>query len=262
MKKIKKYIKISLKILSMSHQRATAYRADYVLRVLRAFLDVGVAYVSINVFYFRSPSILGWNKWEALVVYGFFQTISTLVFIFSGYGISTLAREIIWGSLDRLLTQPIDSQFFASFKISYVTNIFRLVFGLLILFLALSNLGITYSPLQIIMTIISSLSSVIIYYSLTFGVTVLSFWTFSYELGELMSTITSITRFPTDFFSKGIKFAMHIVPLAFISTVPAKVLIWKNYSLAAISPIIALISFILIRKLWHLGLRSYQSASS
>lgn len=262
MKTLTKYLRVLIQIVSMSNSSAAIYRVDYLLRIIRSFLEIGVAFVIISSFYFKAQTIAGWNQWEALLVFSIFQIVSTFVFIFAGYGITSLSRDIVRGSLDRFLVLPMDSQFLASIRISYITNLFRLFFGVFLMLFSISKLDIEIHFFNVILTFVSIISSMVVYFCLTFSVSALAFWTFSGELGELMSTITSISRFPVDYFSRGVKVVIYILPLAFISSVPAMTLLGKNNFFALLSPVIALTLFFLTRKLWKVGLKSYQSASS
>lgn len=261
MKRMVTYWKILLKSFSLSHQRAVEYRADYLLRLIRAGLEVGTMLVVILVFYSQIESINGWSRYEGIMVYGFFQFISSLVFTFVGYGINDLPQNIISGKLDQYIVKPVDSQFFISVRMAFVTNVYRSLLGLGIIIYTASQIDLSPQPLEYLLTIAAVLSGAMIYYALTFTASTLAFWTFADEIPEIMYTVTSISRFPAAFFQR-IKAIFYILPLAFMATVPASALLGKDWMAAAVSPLVALLAVFLSRQLWLKGLRSYQSASS
>lgn len=172
-------------------------------------------------------------------------------------------KDILYGRLDQYLIQPIDAQFMASVRITYITNLFRLGFSMVIFVIALKNLTVAISVLSIIASAVAVVSAIVIYYSFLFAITTLSFWVFSNEgVSELALTLAAINRYPVDFFPKAVKIALYVIPLAFMATVPAEALLGRDTIFSFISPFIAAITFYLTRKFWQLGLRSYQSASS
>jgi ABC-2 type transport system permease protein len=261
MKRLHTYAKVLLMSFSLSHQRAVEYRLDYVLRLVRAFLEVITVTVVILVFYSNIDHINGWSRYEALMVYGFFQFVSSLVYTFVGYGINDLPQNIISGRLDQYIVRPIDAQFYVSIRMAFITNIYRSLFGLALILYTIRMLELSPSLVSIALTIIATIAACMVYYALTFAASTLAFWTFADEIPEIMSSITAISRFPVQFFQR-LKTIFYLLPIAFIATVPASALLAKNHLPAAISPFVALIVYFISRKLWFLGLKSYQSASS
>jgi ABC-type uncharacterized transport system permease subunit len=115
---------------------------------------------------------------------------------------------------------------------------------------------------NLLLFIVNLISAIIMFYSLMFAVSVISFWAFSGELYYLFNSLTAISRYPLDIFSKGVQLVLTVIPVIFIATIPAKILIGPPPLLSFAAPVIALIFFVIVRRFWFLGLRSYESASS
>lgn len=256
------YLQVTRQLLLLSQQSAFEYRIDYFLRLVRAIVDILLVVVVIQSLYSHTPAIAGWSRSETLIVYALYQIITSLVLIFFGYGIDGLPRLILSGTLDAYLTKPIDSQFLVGANTIYITHIYRFMAGLIVFIYAFNIEPISITFTSLIITAISLIAAAIIFYSLSMGVSILSFWTFNGELNELTYTITSTSRLPTSFFPPLFQKLFLIIPLAFIATVPSLALLQKNFLLPIISPFVAVITLILVRKLWYKGLQSYQSASS
>jgi ABC-2 type transport system permease protein len=256
------YAGVVRQLIILSQESAFEYRTDYILRLVRAVTDILVVIVVIQSLYIHTSSIAGFSRAEALIVYALYQMITSTVLIFFGYGIDDLPRLILTGKLDMHLTKPIDSQFLAGANIIYITHIYRAITGLMVFIYAINLEPLTITISSLMLTSVSLVAAGVIFYSLSMGVSILSFWTFSNELQELSYTITSTSRLPTAFFPPVIQKIFLIIPLAFIATIPSLALLNKNILLPAISPLVALITFYLTRRLWHKGLQSYQSASS
>jgi ABC-2 type transport system permease protein len=256
------YWQVIKSTVSMSQQQAVEYRVDYLLRVLRALIDIFVIVVVLASFYGQADEIMGWTKWEAMVVFGFFQFISSGVFFFFGYGINELPNNIIRGRLDQFLTKPLSGQFLASTKFIFLTNAFRSVFGLGVLVYGVLRAGYVPTLVDIASSTVALFSSLIVYYAVSFSISAISFWSSSSEQIYMWDTIASTSRFPADFYQRGMRWLLYLLPLVFFATVPAEALLGKSHVLSWLSPIVALASIWVVRKIWDLGLRSYQSASS
>lgn len=196
------YGKIFLRQLILSQQSAFQFRFDYSLRLLRAAIEVITTLMIIASFYSHSSSIVGWGKYEALLVYGIFQAISSITMFVSGYGMSMLAYDIVSGSLDDHLLKPLDSQFSICTRLIFVTNFYRVGIGLWIFGYSIYHLHLTPNIATISAFLVSLGSGWLIYFCLSFMAATLSFWTFSAEINELSRSLTSISRYPTDYFHK------------------------------------------------------------
>lgn len=256
-----RYAHVVYIIARMSQMRAFEYRIDYIFRLVRTFVDVGAAVITISVFYAYTSTIAGWSKWEALVVFGIFQGVSSLVFVFFGIGITDLPVNIVSGKLDTFLTKPIDAQFLSSTSLTFITNIFRSLFGFSLAIYALTQLPYPIGLVNLTTGLLGIVSGMVIYFCITFLASESAFWSQSTELNELAYTIASISRFPVDYFSR-FKELFYYIPLAFIATVPALAFLGKNYLYALGSPIVAIVLLWIVRRVWFAGLKAYQSASS
>jgi ABC-2 type transport system permease protein len=120
--------------------------------------------------------------------------------------------------------------------------------------------------LNLFLYIILLFCAIIITYSLNVFLRSISFWTIEGEaFFGLSLALTRITQYPSDiFYNKAIKFiATFIVPLAFMATVPAKILAHGfDWKLISLSILLTIIFFFLSRRFFYFALRSYESGSS
>jgi ABC-2 type transport system permease protein len=256
------YLRHLLYCLKMSFWSAAMYRADFILRLVRSALEITTGIITINIFFLNTPTIAGWTQLQALLVYAIAFFVVSLVMLIGGSGIEGLHREIVNGTLDRFLVQPMDTQWLASTRIIYITNLFRVGFNFTLLLWVISSLEISLTFPQLILFILTLLSACLMYFSILFIAGVISFWALNGELFYLFNSLTSIIRYPADLFPRTIKTLITIIPLIFIATIPAQVLITPYRPLQFFPPLVAIGLFIISRKFWHFGLRTYQSASS
>ena len=262
MKKLTHYLKYTWTIIIFSYQSTAIYRADFFLRIIRALLEIIITLTILGSIFHNTVSLGGWSRSEATLVAAISLLTVGMVTLFFGYGMESLHRQIVTGRFDRFLTQPLDSQWLSSTGFIYVTNIFRIIFNLILFSIVVANLPSAPSPSNIFFFIISFVSAMIIYYCLMFSAAVISFWALTGELYYLFNGLTSISKYPIDIFGFTLKTLLTFLPVIFIATIPAQALLGRYNLLIFLSPIIALICLWLTRKFWIIGLHSYDSASS
>lgn len=255
------YFRIAYHLFIMSLKRSSMYRMDFLFRLLRSFSDILIALLVIQTVYSSSPSILGWTLNQAFIVYAIFQLIWAANFTFVGEGIKTLHSNIIEGTLDQLLLKPLDGQFSVSFQASYVTSLMRFFFSLILLIYALS-LQPHLTPTSLLIGFLALFSGMLIHYSLSFISATTAFWTFVGEFQTITESLSTIATFPIPFYGRRLNILFTLIPLAFIATIPAQAFSGTSYVLALVSPIIAIVLFLLSRIIWFIGLKSYSSVSS
>jgi ABC-2 type transport system permease protein len=257
-----RYLNYLTMMFAMTFGSQAQYRADFVIRIVRAGFEVLLAIIAVNAFYANLPTIAGFSKYEALTIFALFYSIGSLVMMIFGQGIDNLYQDIVSGQFDRYLTMPIDSQIAAGTRFIFITNAFRLTFDFGLLFYAVSKLSISLPWHQWILFVVSGLSGTVIYYCLMFTSSILAFWTFTGEVPFLMHTMIAVARYPVGFFPKNLQMVFYFIPLAFIAYIPASVLLQRNQTLPLLSPLVAVVSLWLVRQIWKAGLKSYSSASS
>ncbi len=260
---IARYLILLVKIAKYSYIASLEYRFQYVVRVLRIFIEFGLAFLFIDIFFQNTSALGDWSKNEVVLLYGIFTAIYSSVFMFINGNLQELADEKIRnGELDGILVKPVDSQFLISFGRMHIQNLWRVGFGILMALFAWSRINTPIDFLHISIFFIDFICSLIILYSLLFLTSVLSFWTFTSEPVIMAETALSITRYPMDIFPKKIVRWLTIIPIIFIATVPTKALLGKFDALTWVSPIVAITLLIASRKFWNFALRHYSSASS
>jgi len=96
------------------------------------------------------------------------------------------------------------------------------------------------------------------------GIAIVALWAPSVELDVVHDAVWQFARYPVTIYGQPLRFALSwVIPLAFISTVPARALtsgIGVTTFLAA--TVIGVTAVLLVRDVWTLGLKRYTSATS
>ncbi|OGV96541.1 hypothetical protein A2W24_03440 [Microgenomates group bacterium RBG_16_45_19] len=262
MTKITSYWHYLKAVILMSYEQAAIYRANFILRLVRALVELAVSVIMIGAFFSHTSTLGQYSQTEAYLIAALSLLIIGLVIFFFGSGIEGLHRLIHQGTFDHLLLQPKDSMWLASTRYVHITNLFRVGFGLAFFFWVINHLNLHPTFAQSLLFSLTFISALVVYFSLMFMAATVSFWALSGELFYLFNTLISVSRYPIDIFGTLLKGLLTIFPVIFIATIPAQALLGRFNWLIWLSPFIAALSFWLTRRFWSIGLRAYESVSS
>lgn len=265
--KIKKYIGIMLYMQKIDLMNRMAYRVNFFVQVLTVGLQMVFSLIFVQVLFASNKSVVGWGFYEALLVVGTYMIVEGLMWTLCAY-LSALDRNIRDGTLDGVLLRPVDTQFLISVWRGDVEDFVRIVSGIGVVIFSLKNLS--FAPGELVINLFLYVCLVFCALVTTYGINVLlrsiSFWTIEGgALFALSTAITRITQYPSDiFYGKAAKFiTTFLVPLAFMATVPAKVLAYGfDWKLVLASFMVAGVFFFGSRRFFHFALRHYESGSS
>ncbi len=262
---MKRLLRISYALLRATVFATLAYRSSFIAGVVSNILWILLSLVSISVVTYQSPTVGGWTRLELFLVQGVYSIVlGTMYFLFIA-NFRNFSRLIRLGDLDLVLVKPYDSQYLVSIGKFSIHTLARIISGIVLIVYVMQALRVTPNALTIVLFCLFLVSSMVIVYSLWFGVTTTLIWfTDLFNLDELFVQITGTTRYPLEvlrYISNALLYVT--LPLVVITTVPAQTLLAKlDASLAIWSVVLATVFFVASRKFWFFALRSYTSASS
>lgn len=265
--KIKKYAKIWRICLYGGLMRRLVFRFNFVLMIMSVFLQMFLVLIFIKVIFSFINNLSGWSFNEALMVVASYMLVEGLMWATCAY-LGGISENIRQGTLDSLLVKPVGTQFLASVQRADPEDWARVVTAIIIFIYSFKNLGFSGFDLliNIIFYILLIFSAYVIIYSITLIIKSVSFWVIDGgSLWSMVENVTKMSQYPTDiFFHKIARIIFSTaIPLAFIATVPAKILIHgPRIDLIACSFCLAFVFFVISRKFWLYALRHYSSASS
>ncbi len=262
--KFKRYFKLYLAFFKNCLIREMEFKSHFIIQNILSVCWAIVVLVTFLFIYNHVSSVNGWDLPSMLLltaIYFLVDRIFDSVFEINLWDLTALVNT---GNLDGVLIKPASSQFIVSLRrFSFSMFFSNLAMIGLVVYLILNY----YSPIsiiQIISFILLIILSVLITYSLWFITCLPVFWLGRVDnIHHLFRPFHQLTRVPIDVFGKFKMFLTYIVPLAFISTIPAKAIIGNlSYQLVFYGIIITTILLILSNKLWRFSLKHYTSASS
>lgn len=260
-----KYIRLFREFMRACLVEEFEYRANFAANMLSTVFWLVMAILTVQLYFYRTQEIGGWDFYEVLVLLGIFNAVHGFIEFILQPNMSRLVNHIRKGTLDFVLTKPVDSQFYISFRHLVFWRLSDVVLGLGLVAYSLWQLNVVPSFVEIIQFVIVFLASLVVVYSLWMGMMMFSFWAVKVDnLSYLFGSFFETARFPVSVYKGFLRFTLtYIFPIAFITTFPASALIGRISSWQVASSVgIALICLTLTRILWKFALRHYTSASS
>jgi len=263
----KKYIKVFLLTLRGNTMQRMAHRFNFVFLCFGASVQMLISIVFIKVIFSFLNNLAGWSFNEALVVVASYMTIEGLIWATCAYlgGLRVNIRE---GTLDGMIARPMSTLFLTSIDRADPEDWVRVITGIFTLIYALDGLNIAAAELAAnsVIYIILIINACIILFSISLFLNSISFWIIDGRgVSGIATAITQVSQYPADIFFHKIARAIFstIIPIAFIATVPAKILLnGFDFKLVGYSFIITFIFAVSAGKFWQFALKHYSSASS
>jgi ABC-2 type transport system permease protein len=177
--------------------------------------------------------------------------------------LNSIVKQVEQGTLDFVLLKPISSQFWLSTKTISPWGLPDLLFGTILIVYAGNKLGLTWY--DYLASLIPLGFGVVILYSLWFILGATSIWFVKvYNVTEVLRGLLEAGRYPMVAYPAIYRFFFtFVVPVAFLTTVPAQAMLSRSelsWSIGA--AILACALFIFSVCFWRFALRFYTSASS
>ena len=239
------------------------YRINFIIATLTSLGSLSGSLFALFLFYQGDYTFQGWSWQEALVVLGVFTLLQGFSATFLAPNLNQIVRQVQLGTLDFVLLKPISSQFWLSTRTVSPWGLPDLIFGMAIIGYAGSQLGITFNAY--LLALVPLLFGLLSLYSLWFMLGATSIWFVKiYNVTEVLRGLLEAGRFPMAAYPIAYRFFFtFIVPVAFLTTIPAEVLLARSeLAWIAGAGLLAIGLMIVAHYFWRFALRFYTSASS
>ncbi len=263
--KLKKYLSIWISLFNNSLTRDMEFKANFIGGIIVDFVFYGTHFFFFSIIFSYVDSLLEFTQQDVMIFLIITFLSDTFMMMFFSGNLMKLNQLILKGDLDFFLLKPISSQFLVSFR--YVKS--YAIISIIILGLLLLNLCVD-SPRDItfINSIFFSFSFVlglVIWACFDFCISCLSFWFKNFSTGGWFShEVMKFSMRPDTIYTGWLRKSLFtILPMAFITSIPTRMLIYgpsREYLMGQIS--IVIIFLCLTRLIWKRGIAKYESASS
>lgn len=260
-----KYVRIFREFLRAAIVEEMEYRSNFFANVVTTVASVFFALLTLQVFFMRTNEMAGWRFEQVLVLLGVFNALNGVIAMVLRPNIGRIVQHIRKGTLDFILTKPVDSQFFISFRHIVFWPITDVLIGFAMIGYAAVKLGIEVTAGNLFWFILMFFASVVTLYAIWMILMTLSFWFVKVEnLTMVFTSLFETARFPIAVYQNWLRLLLtYIFPVAVLTTFPAAAFIGRlNASDALISFAVAGVLLVVSRVFWKKALRFYSSASS
>lgn len=241
------------------------YRSNFVFAAMSSLASLaGTLFVLWSLM--RSGYTMnGWPFDRALVVVGVYTVLDGITQTLLSPNRQQVSELVRDGTLDFILLKPMDSQFWLSTRKLSVWGLPNIVLGFALIVFAGLRLEPAATVADFALLLPPLFVGLAILYALGYLLSTLTIWfTKLYNITIAMQALLEAGRYPIPAYPTAHRiFFTFILPVAFMTTVPAQALMgeaaWTALG-AAIAT--AAVLFILSRLFWRYALRYYTSASS
>jgi len=266
-----RYLRLYIAFWVNSFRWAVEFRANFLANMATNLGWMLSLLVFIDIIYRSTQSVAGWSRAEMLVLFGTYTSLRGLSNTLFYANLSQLPTYIRTGTMDFILTKPVNSQFYTSLRFISLEDLGQTLGGLFVVAYGWSSLP-SHPPIAagVVIGFAAMLACALtLFYSMTLLMMTLSFWLIRIDnlmiLGDMMF---SIARTPIDIFRRigaGVYMALtYILPLAFIAALPVKALFGEVGLQRVLPEAIGLAAVFLAVScaFWRYATRAYSSASS
>lgn len=252
----------------MSIMTEMAYKVDFIsssiVAVCWILSEMGFLILFFDVSGFKN--IIGFDKYDLLLVLSFSQIIMSLVFFITpGRVLKSVTDQILAGGLDVFLIKPINSMFlvfnqFVTMREGYLMLVYGII-SLPILFIWKNwEFGVD-GWLQILFVIVHSIILITLMYRVSLLLNF--FWPRFDVLTRFLDSMLAVYRFPKDIYPGLLKTFLYFVIPIFAALNPIYNVINHTFDWRMVLQlvIIDLVFVLLVMVMWNKGLRNYQSAN-
>lgn len=234
--------------------------------IFQEISSIVVNVIFFNVIFANISSLAGWSFYQVLFLYAFSKTITSLSYAFTRAGLKDLGQHMIkYGDYDFHLIKPVDTMALVSFSRPRPMSLLAAVFYCVMAVYCVIKTGINIGPVNIFWFLFLTIFGFIIFYCLEVLTVIPAFKLVRvWSLPEIVPKMGEFMRYPIGIFTLPFKILLFgVFPILAASYIPAEALFYPPQATKIVYLVaIAILFFIIVRKLWKVAERGYSSASS
>lgn len=256
------------RILAVCWRAAAAteleYRLNFVSNAVLSVMWMLWAAAGVSVYFQFADSLAGWTYAELLVVIGMFFTMNGLRQAVLAPNLLRLGDHIRRGTLDFLLTKPVDAQLLVSLRHLSVNNLLDPLIGLTLVTVGVVKSGRGMSAASASSFLVAFTAAVLLLYAVMLALMAVTVVVKSADgVDEVGFAVVELSRFPVQLYRSPFQTLLTVVPVAFLTTFPARALLGRlEPAMLLVSPAVAVVAVLFATLVWRRALRGYTGASA
>ena len=257
-------VKLYLSFLKASLKEMLIYRLDCIVGMVSQIVTQLVEIIFIWVVFQNTENLAGWNFSQILLLYGI-TLISLGISDFCFDGLYDIGPKYIRnGDFDKIMLRPVHPLISIIGASKEFTALGYFGLGLAMTIAMLIKLAIPVTVLLIFKIVFFSIIGAAIIGAINTIFSISSFWTYrSNEVIWSFYKIYTFAQYPIDIYNKFIKILITVIlPFAFVAYYPTMNYLGLNKYMIYLSPVIAIILWIIAVKIWNWALNKYRSTGN
>jgi len=246
-------------------QNELQYRVNFFVQLGQSAISLATGLIGLWLVFSQTNELNGWTQPELIMVMGIFILMGGVINSLIQPNMTRLLEEIQMGTLDFLLTKPMDAQGLISireFRLWSLTDVFV---GMLVLSYGVYHYQGMVGVIQSLAFMLTLLLGSIIIYCFWLIITSTAFWIVRVdEIVNLFQGVYAAGRWPVSIYPQWLRVGLtFIIPVAFAVTIPANALTSRLTPLILVGTFVLTIFFVILaRYIWRKGLKNYSGASA
>ncbi|MBB6284821.1 ABC-2 type transport system permease protein [Geobacillus subterraneus] len=239
------------------------YRSEFFGNFAASFFGVGMALLTVQIFFYQTDDLGGWTYAEVLVLLGVFNTLRGFIDFALRPNMPRLLEHVRRGTLDYILTKPVDSMFYVSFRHLVFWRLIDVALGFGVIGYGLSVGRYVPSAADVLIFLVVMAASLLLIYSLWMMLMTTSFWVVRIDdLSFIFDSFFETARFPGSMYRGVVRMVItYVLPAVLITNIPALALLGKWSARTAIAALVVALFFLwMARRFWRFALRFYTGA--
>jgi ABC-2 type transport system permease protein len=260
-----RYVRLFGTQLQRSLALGMAYRFDFVTSGVVSLVWSVISIVPLYVAFHGRPAVGGWTYESSLVVFAWFTLLKGVLEGAVNPSLVQVVEHIRSGTLDFVLLKPADAQFLVSTARFEPWKLVDVAVALGLFGYAFSLIGRPPTPGAVALALVMLAAAVLVLYSIWILVVAAAFWVVRVDnLVYLFDSLFDFARWPSTVFKGAFAVVFtFVIPLALMTTFPARALLGTLSAEAALGAVVAsAVATLAARRVWIRALAHYTSASS
>jgi ABC-2 type transport system permease protein len=257
--------KLLWSFLRISIANQMQYRANFFTQLLSSFISLGTGLIGLLLVFSYTNSLNGWTQPQLLAVLGIYILMNGIIHTAIQPNMERFMDEVHQGTLDFILTKPVDSQVLVSIREFDFWQLVDVLTGLIVLSISFVQMHEQVSVLVIAAFLLALFLGSLMIYCFWMIVTTSAFWLIRiYNIVELFQGLYAAGRWPVSIYPDWLRIGLtFLVPVAFAVTIPAEALTARLTPLTLLGEAgLTAVFMVLSRFFWRLGVRHYSGASA
>ena len=264
MTRLRKYLGLYWAFFRASLAADLEFRANFATRIVTDIFWYVAQVMSFELLYNYTNEIGDWHRAEMRVFLGVLFVVDGLSMILFSTNLDNMSENVRKGTLDLLLTKPVNSQFMISLQRASTAHLGNLLIAIAYLAWALGNYE-SFSLARTLWLLVTVPCGLAIFYSFRFLFSAADvIFTRAENLQYLWYHLYRLGIRPDSIYPPWLKYlVLTLLPMGLIASVPSRILLGTGSPWLVLWAV--LISFASIRfsnAVWEYSLTKYTSASS